>query len=59
MAILCFRDAVELEIYRVESSRFCLNSKISVLRKANSISGDMKPVEAHAFCVADGLQKNW
>ena len=58
MAVLCFRGAIELEIHRVESSRPCLGRKIPLLGKANSISGDMNPVEAHAFCMADGLQEN-
>src|ERR1017187_6788250 len=58
MAILCLRSAIELEIYAMESSRLCLHSEISLLCKADSIRGDMNSVKAHAFCMADGLQKN-
>jgi len=41
MTVLLFGNAIELEIYGMESSRLCLDRKILLLGKANSIGGDM------------------
>lgn len=41
MTVLRFGNAIELEIYGVESCRLCLDRKILLLGKANSIGGDV------------------
>jgi hypothetical protein len=53
VTILFFGDPVELQINAVKPGGPRPNGKLFLLRKANSIGRDMKPMEAHALSVLD------
>src|SRR6202041_1633265 len=57
MTVLLLGNAVELEIYGMESSHLCFDRKIPLLGKANSVGGDMYAMEAPALRVPDCVQE--
>jgi hypothetical protein len=58
ISVLCFNNAIELQIHGVQPGSLCFVRKVWVLRESNSIRRDMHPTESDAIGVANRFKQN-